>query len=166
MDSFTALKTLDILKNLTSKQGKQVIATIHQPSSEIFEMLDILVLLAKGHVVYYGPRKDVITYFDRLGYQCPQYTNIADYVVNRVQENSEFFIEKWKEYEKEYINLDFKSYSTLYPTKPRNSSFMTQCKELLKREAQIVTRDPRVSIIRCGQTVAFALLTGIDYDLL
>ena len=163
MDSFTALKTLDILKNLTSKQGKQVIATIHQPSSEIFDMIDTLVLLAKGHVVYYGPRSDVIQYFDRLGYQCPQYTNIADYVVNRVQENSEFFIEKWKQYEKEYIDLDFQTYDILYPQKQQNSSFTTQCIELFKRECQIIARDPRPSKIRFGQTVAFALLTGLLY---
>ena len=124
-------------------------------------MLDILILLAKGYIVYYGPRKDVISYFDRLGYKCPQYTNIADYVVNRIQENSEFFIKKWKEYEKEYINLDFELYDNLYPTKQQNSSFLTQCKELLKREIQIITRDPRSSKIRFIQTIAFSLLTGI-----
>ena len=67
LDSFTALKTMEILKGLTADQGKQVIATVHQPSSEIFQMLDILVLLAKGHVVYYGPTTDVIAYFDRYG---------------------------------------------------------------------------------------------------
>ena len=65
LDSFTALKTMEILKRLTAEQGKQVIATVHQPSSEIFQMLDILVLLAKGHVVYYGPTTDVIKYFAR-----------------------------------------------------------------------------------------------------
>ena len=65
LDSFTALQTLTILKGLTKEQGKQVIATIHQPSSEIFEMIDVLVLLAKGHVVYHGPTKGVIQYFDR-----------------------------------------------------------------------------------------------------
>lgn len=65
LDSFTALQTLTILKGLTKDQGKQVIATIHQPSSEIFEMIDVLVLLAKGHVVYYGPTSGVIQYFDR-----------------------------------------------------------------------------------------------------
>ena len=70
LDSFTALKTLEILKNLTAKENKQVIATIHQPSSEIFDMIDILVLLAKGHVVYYGPAKSVVEYFASIGYQC------------------------------------------------------------------------------------------------
>ena len=67
LDSFTALKTLQILKNLTSKEDKQVIATIHQPSSDIFNMIDILLLLAKGNVVYYGQCKNVIKYFANLG---------------------------------------------------------------------------------------------------
>lgn len=61
---------MQILKNLTAKEGKQVVATIHQPSSEIFDMIDILVLLAKGHVVYYGPAKSVVDYFASIGYQC------------------------------------------------------------------------------------------------
>ncbi len=106
------------------KQGKQVIATIHQPSSEIFDMIDILILLAEGHVVYYGPAKDVVKYFARVGYQCPQYTNIADYVVNRIQEQPHFFIEQWKKYETEFINLDFKTYGVLYPKKQKNASFL------------------------------------------
>merc|ERR1712228_187038 len=163
LDSFTALKTLDILKHLTLNQGKQVIATIHQPSSEIFDMIDVLVLLAKGHVVYYGKSRDVIKYFDLLGYQCPQYTNIADYVVNRVQENSDFFIEKWKEYESQYIHLNFSTYDILYPQKSQNASFCTQSVEIIKREFQILARDPRPSKIRFAQTVIFSILVGTLY---
>jgi len=161
LDSFTALKTLDILKNLTTKQGKQVIATIHQPSTEIFDMIDILILLVKGYCVYYGSASQVVQYFDRLGYECPQYTNIADYVINRIEENSDFFIEKWKQYEKEYINLDFKSYDILYPEKVTNSSFCRQFTEIIKREFQILVRDPRPSKIRFAQTVTFSILIGI-----
>ena len=163
MDSFTALKTLKILKHLTLDQGKQVIATIHQPSSEIFQMIDILVLLAKGHIVYYGPTDDVVPYFGSLGHKCPQYTNIADFVVNTVQENSEYFIEKWKEHQKEYIELDFENYAKLKPIKTYNASFWTQFTALLKREFQIILRDPRPSRIRLAQTVIFALLVGILY---
>eukprot|EP01084_Bolivina_argentea_P297809 513123_1 len=163
LDSFTALKTLEILKDLTARNNKQVIATIHQPSSAIFNMIDILILLAKGYVVYYGPSKDVLSYFDKLGYQCPQYTNIADYVVNSVQEDSEFFINEWKKYEKEYINLNFRSYNELQPKQSQNLSFCDQSVEITRREFQILARDPRPSKIRLAQTIIFAGIVGILY---
>ena len=73
LDSFTALKTMQILKKLTADQDKQVIATIHQPSSEIFQMLDSLLILTNGHVVYHGPTKDVVAYFDRYGFSMFSY---------------------------------------------------------------------------------------------
>mmetsp|Transcript_64833 Transcript_64833/g.103157 ORF Transcript_64833/g.103157 Transcript_64833/m.103157 type:complete len:720 (+) Transcript_64833:91-2250(+) len=163
LDSFTALKTLEILKNLTAKENKQVVATVHQPSSEIFDMIDILVLLAKGNVVYFGAADKVVDYFASIGYRCPQYTNIADFVVNRVQENSAFFIEEWKKHEKRYIDLDFNGYDTLKPKKKQAASFCAQFAAVLHREFQILARDPRPSKIRLLQTCVFALIVGLLY---
>ena len=41
------------MKNL-AKQGKTIICTIHQPSSEIFEMFDRLLLMAEGRLAFIG----------------------------------------------------------------------------------------------------------------
>eukprot|EP01084_Bolivina_argentea_P297808 513121_1 len=166
LDSFTALKTLQILKKLTVKNPEtSIVATIHQPSSEIFGMIDILVLLAKGYVVYHGKANKVLDYFENnCGYKCPQYVNIADFVVNNIQENSEFFIEKWQQYEKDYIDLNFDSYDVLSPNITQNKSFLTQFLILLKREAKILSRDPRPSKIRFIQTIIFSLFVGILYN--
>ena len=35
--------------------GCTVIASIHQPSSEVFEVFDQLMILSQGHAVYHGP---------------------------------------------------------------------------------------------------------------
>jgi ABC-type multidrug transport system ATPase subunit len=48
LDSTTALKITKILKN-EAYTGKTIIATIHQPSSEIFNMFDRLILLHDGY---------------------------------------------------------------------------------------------------------------------
>lgn len=37
-----------------SRDGRTVIASIHQPSSEVFELFDRLYLLSGGKTVYFG----------------------------------------------------------------------------------------------------------------
>eukprot|EP00898_Chlorokybus_atmophyticus_P003217 jgi/Chlat1/3897/Chrsp26S04180 len=81
LDSTTALRLLHTLRNLAAS-GRTIITTIHQPSSRMFQMFDKLILLADGHVMYYGAGKDAMKYFANLGYS-PQFeTNPADYVLD------------------------------------------------------------------------------------
>lgn len=79
LDTFTAFNVCDILRNL-SRTGRTVIATIHQPSSEIFHLFDDLCLLAEGQVMYWGPVAGVVQYFASLNYPCPTFTNPADFL--------------------------------------------------------------------------------------
>lgn len=53
LDSTTALQVILLLKNL-AKQGKTVISTIHQPSSELFAEFDRLMLICDGYSIYHG----------------------------------------------------------------------------------------------------------------
>lgn len=78
LDTFTAYTVVNSLSKL-AKQGRTVVTTIHQPSSEIFHLFDDLLLLMNGSIVYYGPAKDSMDYFARLGYPCPRYSNPADF---------------------------------------------------------------------------------------
>lgn len=48
LDSSTALKIVKILKK-EARSGKTVICTIHQPSAEIFNSFDRLILLQDGY---------------------------------------------------------------------------------------------------------------------
>jgi ABC-type multidrug transport system ATPase subunit len=60
-----------------------IVATIHQPSSDIWNLFDDLCILADGHVLYHGPAGDrAVEYFARNGYECPRYSNPADYLVS------------------------------------------------------------------------------------
>jgi len=55
-----------------------VIATIHQPSTETFELFTHLLLLGQGSTVYFGPREASIEYFDRTGHPIPSHSNPSD----------------------------------------------------------------------------------------
>ncbi|VTJ68112.1 Hypothetical predicted protein, partial [Marmota monax] len=47
-----------------SKQGRVIIFTIHQPSYSIFQLFDSLTLLASGRLMYHGPAKKTLEYFE------------------------------------------------------------------------------------------------------
>ncbi len=51
LDSATARQVIELLQMLSGK-GVNVISTIHQPSSEIFNLFDNLLLLVRGNIIY------------------------------------------------------------------------------------------------------------------
>lgn len=83
LSSSDSEKIIQLLKDQT-RNGRLVIATIHQPSSEIYKMLDRLWILDKGgYPVYSGNPADAIVYFKKIDAQvdaaeseCPQCGNI------------------------------------------------------------------------------------------
>lgn len=67
-----------------AQAGRTVLATIHQPSSEVFALFDSLVLVNGGRIVYAGPREEAVNYFgDTFGevFRCPAYMNPADFLI-------------------------------------------------------------------------------------
>ncbi|KAK9803713.1 hypothetical protein WJX73_005190 [Symbiochloris irregularis] len=81
LDSTSAMHLLQLLKKL-SLSGRAIVTTIHQPSSRLFLQLDKLLLLSKGHALYYGPAQSCDDWFDRLGYKLPYRVNVADFILD------------------------------------------------------------------------------------
>ncbi len=83
LSSMDSENVMQLLKGLTL-QGRVVIITIHQPSPELFKMLNkLLVLDIGGYPVYFGDPLDSISYFkniaNRIGakdIECPYCGNI------------------------------------------------------------------------------------------
>jgi ABC-type multidrug transport system ATPase subunit len=64
LSSSDAKSVMQVLKALTEK-GRTIIITIHQPSKEIYEMMDnALILGVGGRLIYYGPVKDAYKRFN------------------------------------------------------------------------------------------------------
>lgn len=80
LDSHMAISIVRVLRGLANN-GRTVIATIHQPSSQLFELFTELILLAEGRLLYCGPRDGCVAWFAQLGYMCPSTTNPADFIV-------------------------------------------------------------------------------------
>ena len=64
-----------------ARMGKAVICTIHQPSSEVFEMFDQILLMADGRPAFMGPIAEALPFFSSHGMPCPANYNPADFYI-------------------------------------------------------------------------------------
>lgn len=65
-----------------------VIASIHQPSTDTFNLFDKLALLSAGKLCYFGTIDQISTYFQSIGHPIPSNTNPAEYLLDLV--NADF----------------------------------------------------------------------------
>lgn len=84
LDSFNSEQVMLCLKNLT-KKGKTVILSIHQPSSQLFSLIDQLILLANGKLAYFGAADEVSNHFLNLGYKIPKNHNVPDFIIDTIE---------------------------------------------------------------------------------
>lgn len=73
LDSFKAVQVIRLLKRFARNEGKTVIATIHQPSSQAFAMFDRLIFMMDGNIAYQGYACQLAPYFAKLNHPCPTY---------------------------------------------------------------------------------------------
>ncbi|KIR70520.1 ABC transporter PMR5 [Cryptococcus deuterogattii CA1014] len=88
LDSQASYEIVRFLKRIAAS-GLAVLCTIHQPSGDLFEMFDSVVLLAPGgHTVYVGETGEnaatVIKYFGDRGAYCPSEANPAEFILGTV----------------------------------------------------------------------------------
>ncbi|KAK4785584.1 hypothetical protein SAY86_002273 [Trapa natans] len=87
LDSASAFFVTQTLRAL-SRDGRTVIASVHQPSSEVFELFDHLCLLSGGQNVYFGKASDAYDFFAEAGFPCPSLRNPSDHFLRCV--NADF----------------------------------------------------------------------------
>jgi len=85
LDATTAYSLMTTLKELASL-GHSIAVVIHQPRTDIFKLLDHLLLLSKGRVVYNGTAACARQYLETIpGVEpLPPETGIADWIMDTV----------------------------------------------------------------------------------
>ncbi|XP_055957578.1 uncharacterized protein LOC126824736 isoform X2 [Patella vulgata] len=99
LDSSTAYSLMVQVKRYAEMYNKAVIVTIHQPSSQIFHMFNTLLLLADGHVAYFGKAEKALDFFEEINFVCEPHFNPADFLLELVkkdEETLEIILENWK----------------------------------------------------------------------
>ncbi|OIR57167.1 MAG: ABC transporter superfamily protein [Amphiamblys sp. WSBS2006] len=177
LDTFTAYVVVKKLKEI-AQQGRTVISTIHQPSSDTFHLFDEIVLMIDGSVVYWGPTSQVISYFAGLGFVCPTYTNPADYffmeLLNGETEGvGEDAIREKREKQREIISqwrtrahsgaVEEEFTAVKYKELKRTVSFLRQYLFLQARSIKNVLRNKRLSMMKLFQAVFIGTLGGMIF---
>ncbi|KAK9886098.1 hypothetical protein WA026_014887 [Henosepilachna vigintioctopunctata] len=80
LDSFMSLNVVQMLKAM-AQTGRTVICTLHQPSSELFQMFDKIGLMAEGRTAFLGTPQQADEFFTKLQAPCPINFNPADYYI-------------------------------------------------------------------------------------
>ncbi|KAI0685355.1 P-loop containing nucleoside triphosphate hydrolase protein [Cytidiella melzeri] len=84
LDANTARNVMEALQDI-ARSGRTVIASLHQPRSDIYNMADNFTILAKqGNVVFHGPRDQLLPHFALAGYVCPPLYNPSDYCMDLI----------------------------------------------------------------------------------
>lgn len=100
LDSYIALQIMNMLIRLSKERNSTIIATIHQPSSQIFNNFDKLLLMSFGSSVYMGRAQSVIGFLESNNFPIPKNYNPADHCMN-VLSKEEF---KSMEYREKIMN--------------------------------------------------------------
>eukprot|EP00808_Paulinella_micropora_P006420 g2056.t1 len=63
-----------------SRHGYSFVVSLLQPSPQVFDLFDDVILLSKGQIAYHGPRGYIMEYFQSLGFEIPWYKDKADFL--------------------------------------------------------------------------------------
>ncbi|KAI0318674.1 ABC-2 type transporter-domain-containing protein [Amylostereum chailletii] len=183
LDSQSAWAIVSFLRKLAD-HGQAILCTIHQPSAELFQVFDKILLLRKGgQTVYFGDigynATKLLGYFqDNGGYPCPADANPAEYILDVIgagatATTSIDWHSKWKssadaqaiDRELEQILDDGRKSrgvdATL--TSEFSTSWLFQTQTLLRRELQRHWRDPTYLVAKFALNLAGALFIGFTF---
>lgn len=83
LDSTMAKLVVENMRSI-AREGVVVVSSIHQPSSEVFEMFDDVLLLDQGQLIYSGQVSKCVEPFQALGHECPEHYNPADFMMDTI----------------------------------------------------------------------------------
>ncbi|KAJ4716858.1 ABC transporter G family member 11-like [Melia azedarach] len=95
LDSAASYYVMRRIAKLGQKDGvgRTIITSIHQPSSEVFQLFHNLCLLSSGRTVYFGQASAANEFFASNGFPCPIHQNPSDHFLKTINKDFEQDIE-------------------------------------------------------------------------
>ncbi|XP_037826696.1 ATP-binding cassette sub-family G member 1-like [Lucilia sericata] len=83
LDSSSSFDTIQLLQ-LLANEGRTIVCTIHQPSSNIYNLFNQIYVMSRGYCTYQGSPGRTVDYLKSVGLECPAYHNPADFLLECV----------------------------------------------------------------------------------
>ncbi|XWS11862.1 hypothetical protein CRYUN_Cryun37aG0037500 [Craigia yunnanensis] len=80
LDSSTTFQIVNCLKQSVHILNETAVISLLQPAPETYDLFDDIILLADGWIVYQGPREHVLSFFESMGFRCPERKGVADFL--------------------------------------------------------------------------------------
>ncbi|KAE8718416.1 Detected protein of unknown function [Hibiscus syriacus] len=80
LDSSTTFQIVNSLKQSVPILDETAVISLLQPAPETYDLFDDIILLADGRIVYHGPHEDVLSFFEDMGFKCPERKRVADFL--------------------------------------------------------------------------------------
>ncbi|XP_012480009.1 ABC transporter G family member 1 isoform X1 [Gossypium raimondii] len=185
LDSAASYYVMSRIASLNQKDniGRTIIASIHQPSAEVFQLFTNLYLLSAGKTVYFGPVSAANEFFALNGFPCPSHQNPSDHFLKTINKDFDKDIEQGFANgipTLEVIDILVKSYksSDIYQMAQkevaqickqgggaleennRQSGFFTQCHVLTRRSFTNMSRDLGYYWLRLGIYISLSIVLG------
>ena len=167
LDSYTSFMIITLLKQIAVENNIVVVYTIHQPSIEIFNLFDNLMILDKGKNIYFGNAQAAIDYYAQMDYAVPMNTNPANHFITialRGPERNQQFYDHYNSFILPSIKEESAKCDKLEPFENKNKLVgpLTQYMILLVRAFKIFVRNPMSFVIRfvqiCFLIIIFCML--------
>lgn len=175
LDSFMAESVITALQDI-AKEGKTILATIHQPSSEVFQLFDRLLLMSEGRTAFLGSTDNAIEFFNTVGYPCPMNYNPADHYVHvlaimpgdeqQCRKKAAAICDHYNTqdpYRNEKVAPVIDSDVVPTSRSAYKSGFFQQLKSVLWRSWQANSREPYITTMRISQALIIAIIAGLVY---
>lgn len=80
LDASTALDYANSLRVMTDISDRTTLVTLYQAGEGIYSLMDKVLVIDEGRMVYSGPAKEAKRYFQELGYESPAGQTTADFL--------------------------------------------------------------------------------------
>uniref|UniRef100_A0A7N0VMP1 Uncharacterized protein n=1 Tax=Kalanchoe fedtschenkoi TaxID=63787 RepID=A0A7N0VMP1_KALFE len=190
LDSAASFHVMNHITKMAKQDRRTVVASIHQPSSEVFELFHNLCLLSSGQTVYFGSAPMAKEFFAMSGFPCPTLRNPSDHYLRTINKDFDVGTENKTGFKKttveeaiEVLVDSYKSSETCQHVQRRVSeicqtkgaklekngsqaNFLTQCVTLTKRSFVNMYRDLGYYWLRLAVYIALCLCVGtLFYDI-
>ncbi|KAG2441719.1 hypothetical protein HXX76_003334 [Chlamydomonas incerta] len=93
LDSASTLIITKALRNLAVYMNATMLVSLLQPSPEVYDCFDDIMVLSHGRIVFLGPREEVVPFFSGLGLQVPPTKTVPDFLqeVTGCQDQAKFW---------------------------------------------------------------------------